>query len=124
MFGRVAGVVSSVSTDLKLVPWQAPAVQSFLEAQFDERPFAFVLVDGDSVHVGEDAVERLSWRYGLPDSLATLLRGAYRPVAGPFGRVVHGREPADLHGTFPLTDEARAHLEPLRRSLSIPVDPE
>ena len=61
-------------------------------------------------------------RGDVADSLATLVKRVYPPLSAPFGRLVHGQEPADLHGSFPLTPEARAHLDSLRRTYSIPVD--
>jgi len=110
------------ATNLELVAWQDERVQSFLSAQFDERPFSFILIDEETVYVGADAIERLLERGDVADSLATLVKRVYPPLSAPFGRLVHGQEPADLHGSFPLTPEARAHLDSLRRTYSIPVD--
>jgi len=74
------------------------------------------------VHVGDAAVERLLERWGANERVATLARRLYPPAAAPFGRLVHGREPADRHGTYPLTEDAAAHLDPLRRSYEITVE--
>lgn len=120
-FRAAADLVGRVASDLKPVRWQADHVQAFLDAQFDDRPFAFILVEDDTVAVGEDAIGRLLQRRGVDDTLANLVTRAYPPFSAPFGRVVHGREPADLHGTFPLTDAARDHLDTLRQRHTIPV---
>jgi hypothetical protein len=122
IFRAAADAATRCSADLVAVPWDSAEVQAFLDAQFGFRPFAFVLVADDTVHVGRDTVERLLGERGVPSSVTRLFTRAYPAVADPFGRVVHGREPADIHGTFRLDDEARAHLDPLRRGRLIPVD--
>lgn len=107
-------------TDLRPVPWKSPAVQRFLAAQFDEPPFAFCLVEDGVVHVGSETVERALARH-VDGPLPGLLADAYPATAAPLGRLIHGREPSPLDGTFDLRPEASAHLDPLRRSGSIPV---
>ena len=110
---RLDGVVA--------VRWDARPIQAFLEAQFDSRPFAFVLVEGDSVHVGKETVGRILSRMGLAAPLVAGLKRAYAVGGGPFGRLVHGRTVADLDGTFPLSTEAASNLADLRRVREIPV---
>lgn len=119
----VADLVASAG-DLRAVPWETDAVQAFLDAQFDDRPFALLLVDDDTVYAGKAAVERLLDEYGFDEELTRLVKRVYPPFSAPFGRLVHGREPADLHGTYPLADAAAAELDSLRRSYEIPVEPE
>lgn len=41
------------------VRWDAEPIQAFPEAQFDARPFVFILVEGNSVRVGEVTVARV-----------------------------------------------------------------
>lgn len=110
------------SDDFRVVRWESEPIQAFLAAQFDDPPFALLVVEGDSVHVGDAAVQRIFEREGVPDALAAPIAAAYPAVAGPFGRLVHGRAPADRHETVPLTDAAREHLRPLRESHDIPVE--
>jgi hypothetical protein len=119
----VADLVASIG-DFRAVPWESDAVQAFLDAQFDDRPFALLLVDDDTVYAGKAAVERLLDEYGFDAELTRLVEQVYPPFSAPFGRLVHGREPADLHGTFPLDEAAAAELDSLRRSYEIPVEPE
>jgi hypothetical protein len=121
---RAAADLVASAEDVKAVPWETAAVQAFLDAQFDDRPFALCLIEADEVHVGKAAVEHLLEGYGVDEELTRLIKRAYPPFSAPFGRLVHGREPADLHGTFPLADDAAAALDPLRRSYEIPVEPE
>jgi hypothetical protein len=119
---RAAADALARRPDLEPVPWGDDAVQSFLEAQFGARPFVFALVEDDGVHVGDAAVARLLRRRGVGRTVTAALERAYPGVAGPFGRLVHGREPADIHGSFPLDEAAAAHLEPLRRVRTVPVE--
>jgi hypothetical protein len=112
------------SDDLKPAAWHSSEIQAFLDAQFDARPFALVLIEEDVVHVGSATVERVLRSRGVASSLTRALSRAYPAVAGPFGRVFHGREPAELHGTFPLDEAARVHVDPLRRGRTIPVESE
>jgi hypothetical protein len=119
---RAAAALFTRRTDLRPVPWADPAVQSFLAAQFDDRPFVFCLVEADAVHVGRESVERALRARGAPERVVAALGRLYPEVAGPFGRVVHGREPAAIAGTFPLTEAASEALAPLRESHRIPVE--
>jgi hypothetical protein len=124
LFRSAADAVSRRLSGIKLVPWQSDAVQQFLDAQFDDRPFAFILVDGDSVYVGADTVERVLEKQQVNSAVVDFVTRTYPTAAGPFGRVVHGGEPADIHETFSLTESAQAHVDPLRRSYDIPVETE
>lgn len=124
LFRAAAELLACRTDGLVPVPWGSERVQKFLEAQFDDRPFAFMLVDETSVHVGAASVDRVLRDRGVDPAVASLLERLYPPVAGPFGRAVHGREPADIHGSFPLADAAREHLDPLRRDHEIPVEPD
>ena len=110
---RLDGVVS--------VRWHAAPIRAFLEAQFGCRPFAFIFVEGDSVHVGEETVGRVLERMGLASPLVDGLKRTYAVGGGPFGRVIHGRAVADIDGTFPLSAEAASHLAGLRQIQEIPV---
>jgi hypothetical protein len=121
-FRLAAEAFSRCSDDIVTVPWESERVQSFLEAQFGGRPFAFILIEGESVHVGSETVETVLRRRGVAKSVSRLFKRVY-PIAGPpFGRLVHDREPADLDGTFALDDDARAYIDPLRRYQTIPVE--
>lgn len=119
--GAVAGALTRLADGIVAVPWGCESVGAFLDAQFGGRPFAFVLIEGDAVHVGGAAVERLL-RGRLPGPVAGLARRLYDVVGGPFGRVVHGRRPADIDGTFPLAAGARPHAESLRRDCAVAGD--
>ncbi|MEF8819312.1 MAG: hypothetical protein V5A31_00595 [Haloferacaceae archaeon] len=105
---------------LVTVPLESPDAKRFLEAQFGDQPFAFVFVEGESVHAGSAAVRRVLRRAGAAPA-ADLAARAYPTLAPVFGRVVHGQEPADLDGTVPLADAARDPLAALR-GVSIQVD--
>ncbi|MEZ3118078.1 hypothetical protein RYH80_19355 [Halobaculum sp. MBLA0147] len=120
---RVASLVERTAVELELVPWQAPGVQALLNAQFDSQPFVFLVVDleCDTVYAGSETVGRLFRQWGVPTVVAELFENAYRTVANPVGRRLHGREPADLDGVFSLTKAARAHAESLHRTCQSPA---
>ncbi|MGB9951601.1 hypothetical protein ACOZ4F_04255 [Haloarcula marismortui] len=121
LFRRAAETVTRCATDITPVPWESDAIQAFLQAQFDDPPFAFILIEGESVHVGEAAVKEALEGLDVAAPVARLAERVYPTAAGPFGRLIHGQVPADIHGTFPLDTAAKAHIEPLRQVHTIPV---
>lgn len=121
LFRAAAEAATGGSEDLSAVRWDADPVQAFLQAQFDDRPFAFIVVDGDSVHVGEAAVEWLAERSAVAAPVVRALKGAYATGGATFGRLLHGRTVADLSGTFELSPEAAPYLKSLRVVQEIPV---
>lgn len=104
--------------DLIAVPWESDAVQEFLEAQFGSRPFVFCLIDATAVHVGEAAVRRAIEARGVAPPVAHGFERLYPLIADPFGRVVHGEAPADIHGSFRLKPDAQAHVDAIRQEHS------
>jgi hypothetical protein len=118
---RAVADAATRCTDLRAVPLSTAAAGQFLDAQFDSRPFAFVLIEGESVHAGGATVERVLERRGLGGPVSALARRAYGPLSGPVGRLVHGQEPADLDGTQPLRDAARDPADRLRDGVSVPL---
>jgi hypothetical protein len=121
LFRAAAEAATRRSEDVLAVCWSAEPVQAFLEAQFDDHPFAFIVVDDDTVHVGTATVEWLLERGDVPKSVVDGLRRAYAAGGAPFGRLLHGRAVADLDGSFALAADAAAHLEDLRRVHEITV---
>lgn len=114
-FRTVVDLLTRDMEDLVAAPWESARIQRFLEAQFGDRPFVFLLVEEDTVHAGEIAVRRVLDARGLDPTIASALERLYPKIADPFGRVVHGEAPADIHGTFELTPAAREHIDPIRR---------
>lgn len=108
---RTIGETVADRSSLTALPWHSDPAQAFLDAQFGGTPFVFVLIEDDTVHVGDVAISRLGKKSGLPASLTRLLARGYRPVSGPFGRVVHRRAPANINGSFPLDPAAKVALE-------------
>jgi hypothetical protein len=96
--------------DIGAISWYDEPAQSFLAAQFDEPPFAMVLVDrtAQQVYAGRAAAEELAGRAGLPDLVGSLVRENYETIAHVVGLASgRGREPDDVHERYPLTDDAR-----------------
>lgn len=95
---------------LVLVPLESGTGCAFLDRQFGERPFAFLLVEDGRVYAGRSAISRLLERYGVSDRVTAAVERLYAVGGDPFGRVVHGAEPADLDGEFPLDGGAETAL--------------
>ncbi len=102
--------------DVGAVQWDDPAAQAFLEAQFDEAPFALFFVDGEAetVWAGEAAASELCERAGMPVLIQDVVGDNYEAVADAI-RTVSGleREPDPYHGEYPLADEAAARFDEL-----------
>jgi len=104
--------------DLLAAPWESESVQAFLEAQFGGRPFVFCLIDATAVHVGEAAVRRALEARGIAPPVARGFERLYPLIAAPFGRVVHGEPPADIHGSFRIKPDAQPHVDAIRKQHS------
>ncbi|MGM0448264.1 MAG: DUF393 domain-containing protein [Methanobacteriota archaeon] len=106
---RLDGVVA--------VPWAADPVEPFLDAQFGSRPFAMVFVDPAErrVYAGRSAAEELAERAGTPGIVGGLVRDNYDAIAGVVGALSgRDRDPADVHDTYRLDDEAGEMIGALR----------
>ena len=102
--------------DIGAISWYEESAQSFLAAQFDDPPFAMVLVDQPAAQVfaGRAAAEELAGRAGLPDLVGSLVRENYEKIARVVGLASgRGREPADVHERYALTDDARDRFDTL-----------
>ncbi|MFO8115158.1 MAG: DUF393 domain-containing protein [Halorubrum sp.] len=112
---RLEGVVA--------VPWEAEPVGPFLDAQFGSRPFAMVLVDPleRRVYAGRSAAKELADRAGTPGIVGGLVRDNYDRIADAVGTLSgRGRDPADVHEVYRLTDAARDLVDDLRPAASDP----
>ena len=110
LFRRLARAVERRADGLALVPLGSETGAAFLDRQFGERPFAFLLVAGDRVYAGGTAISQLLERYGAGERLTALAERLYDVGGDYFGRVVHGAEPADIDGQFTLDDDAATVL--------------
>lgn len=114
---RLEGVVA--------VPWEADPVGPFLDAQFGSRPFAMVLVDPaeSRVYAGRSAAEELAERAGTPGIVGGLVRDNYDRIADVVGTLSgRGRDPADIHEVYRLTDAASDLVAELRPAASDPPE--
>lgn len=113
----VAAVALKRIESIDAIGWAAAPVAPFLDAQFDARPFAMLLVDPaeDRVYAGRSAAEELAERAGTPGIVGSLVRENYDVIAETVGRLSgRERDPADFHDTYALTDAARELLPALR----------
>jgi len=117
-FRRAVDALTYGMDDLITVPWESEPIQAFLDAQFGGQPFVFVLIEGDAVHAGETAVRRAMDARGIASPLARGFQSLYPKIADPFGRVVHGEAPADIHGTYRLDPDARPYIDEIRANAS------
>lgn len=95
--------------DIGAVSWYDDSAQTFLEAQFDETPFAMFLVDRDRnrVYGGRSAAKELAERAGMPSLVGSLVRDNYDAIASVVGAASgRGRDPDDYHETYPLGEDA------------------
>jgi hypothetical protein len=114
-FRTAVSVLTHGMDDLVAVPWESAQIQRFLEAQFGGRPFVFCFIEGRSVHVGETAVRQALDARGIATPVSEGFERLYPIIAEPFGRVIHGEVPADIHGTFDIDPDAETHLDSIRR---------
>lgn len=119
-FRLLARWLAGQSSSLTLVPWSAAGTRKFLTEQFGDHLFAFVLVDIERnvVHAGSETVGSLLRNRGVPRPIVMSAKRAYLTAADPVGQVIHGRRPADIDGSYRLTEEARPHAEALQRDYS------
>ena len=113
---------SAAATALRQLPqvgvieWNNDAAQQLLAAQFDDPPFALVLVDGrtDQLWIGPAAAGELGDRAGIPTLVQDIVADNFERV-GDAVRGVAGakREPANLDGTRSLNAAAAAEYQTL-----------
>ncbi|WP_254523811.1 DUF393 domain-containing protein [Natrinema caseinilyticum] len=94
-----------------IVPWDDPAAQDFLEAQFGSVPFAlfFADIEAETVWAGRAAATELCDRAGMPVLVRDIVDERYERFADAI-RFVSGadREVDPYHDAYPLTDDAAA----------------
>lgn len=108
-FCSAAATATKRLPEVGSVPWDDPAAQAFLEAQFDETPFALFLADRDAetVRAGEAAARELCHRAGVPVLVRDVVGDSYEAVADAI-RTVSGieREPDPYHDEYPMAEAA------------------
>jgi len=121
LYRAAAKQVARLSGEIRLVPWRSESTRQFIEAQFGDHLFVFMLIepDADVVHAGRETVHRLLCDRGVPRDFVNAAERTYGALSDSVGRVIHGQAPADVNGTFPLAEDARPHLESLRRECSL-----
>lgn len=91
------------------IPWSDEPAQAFLEAQFEEIPFALVLVDREEgrVYAGRTAASELCDRAGMPVLVGDIVGENYESIADAIQATVGGdRDPDPYHDTYPLAPAA------------------
>ncbi len=102
-----------------VVAWSEPAAQRFLEAQFDEAPFALFFADREAgtVRAGRAAATELCERAGMPVLVQDIVGENYERLADAV-RAVSGtdREIDPYHDAYPMADDAAALFDDLAAS--------
>ena len=99
-----------------VVPWDDPAAQDFLEAQFGEVPFALFFVDSEAetVWAGRAAATELCERAGMPVLVQDIVDESYERIADAIQSVTGtDREIDPYHDAYPLSDDAVALFDDL-----------
>lgn len=102
--------------DVGVVPWDDPASQAFLEAQFDDTPFAlfFVDVEAETVWAGRAAASELCHRAGMPVLVQDIIDENYETIADAIQSVTGiDRQIDPYHGAYPLASEAAKSFDEL-----------
>jgi len=92
------------------------AATAFLDAQFDDAPFALVFADRQTecVYVGRDAARELCDRAGVPVLVQDVVGENYETVADAVRTVVGAdRNPDPFHGTYEFSAGAAETYGPL-----------
>jgi len=99
-----------------VVPWDEPAAQEFLEAQFGTVPFALFFVDSEAetVWAGRAAASELCERAGMPVLVQDIVGENYERVADAIQSVTGtDREIDPYHDAYPIADDAAALFDEL-----------
>lgn len=107
---------------LKTVDINSSAVQEFLDTQFNWQPYAFMVVDGDTVYVGEYATEHLVTRLGVPGAVTQLAQSQASPVSTVVSTLVRRKDTDPIHGEFPLQPEANDYVESVTTGTSVQIN--
>ncbi|WP_254533216.1 DCC1-like thiol-disulfide oxidoreductase family protein [Natrinema gelatinilyticum] len=109
---------------LGAVSWDASIAQSVLTAQFDDVPYAVILVDieADRVYVGRNAARELADRAGLPDLVSDIVVSEFDRIERAIETISdRERDPDDVHGEVPLTVPEDVIEELVYQSWSLPT---
>jgi predicted DCC family thiol-disulfide oxidoreductase YuxK len=122
IFDGECPLCSAAATALRQLPkvgvieWNSDVAQRFLAAQFDDPPFALVLVDGaaDQLWIGPAAAGELCDRAGLPTLVQDIVADNFERV-GDAVRGVAGakRVSADIDATRSLSETAATEYRTL-----------
>lgn len=107
--------------NIKVLDWNDDDVQEFLELQFGWKPRTMMVVDDDTVHVGENATEHLVGRIGVPKPVTKLAKSRAPPVSAVVSTLT-GSESDDINGEFPLDEEAEKIVDDFTSGTNVPIN--
>lgn len=101
----------SDKTEYRFIEWNDDKIQKFLEVQFNESIFSFMIIEDDVILVGKNAIRKMSEILGSPKIVSDLSYYAYPVISKPMGLLLHNREPSDMSGRYKLREKAHKYLE-------------
>lgn len=101
----------SNKTEYRFIEWNDDKVQKFLEKQFNESIFSFMIIENDIIFVGQDAIRKMGEILGSPQIISELGYYTYPIISKPVGLILHNREPSEINGRYKLKDEAHEYLK-------------
>lgn len=115
----ISSVFAQSDKQVRSIDWENSVVQDFLEEQFGRKPFAMMVVDDGTLYVGEEATRHLTQNIGIPNTVTEVVKHRAQPVSTIFSKLARRRQTDNIHGEFPINDEAATILEELSTE---PVD--
>lgn len=101
----------SNKTEYRFIEWNDDKIQKFLEKQFNESIFSFMIIDDDIILVGRDAIRKMGEILGSPQIISEIGYYTYPIISKPIGFLLHNREPSEMNGRYKLKDEAHKYLK-------------
>ena len=109
---NVAKLVDKID-DVNMFDYRDEDVQNMLEKQFRFKPNCLFVIEGDTMYVGEHATDHLMSRQGVPNIVSGLLRSKFDDVSKLLSFVTEDSD-GDIHGEFPIREEAKEIIEDMQ----------
>lgn len=109
--------------NINTIDWNSDVSQEFIDKQFGFNPKTMIVVDDTTVYVGNDATEHLAERQGVPPFLSNLAKSRAEPFSTIASKIIGFKEEKDnIHGEFPLDEEAEEVIHDLLQGTSIDIN--
>lgn len=113
-YGNIADVVSNkIGDNTIFIQWENPVIQNIITDRFGYPAFVFIVIDDNVMYVGREGIDKFSDIADIPDRSSVIISKIYDNFSSSIGRIIHGREPADIHDKFEITSEEKEKLQTL-----------